>query len=265
MARSLKEARKAYKKKDVQAMIKAHNVKDLKKFEASHHHSKGKYLKSIVYGGLDGIITTFAVVAGVAGASLSSGILLILGFANLVADGISMAVGDYLSSKAERDFYSTEKEREKWEAKNYPKGEKMEMIDIYMKRGLSKFDASKLVSIISKKKNFFIDQMMIEELKLMDSSKSSPLKNALVTFISFSVFGFIPILIFLTDFIFPGFIGRPFLYTIILTGVALFLLGIAKFKFTRKHWLRSALETLIIGGLAAGVAYLVGYLLSGLA
>ena len=118
-----------------------------------------------------------------------------------------MAVGDYLSSKAERDFYSTEKEREKWEAKNYPKGEKMEMIDIYMKRGLSKFDASKLVSIISKKKNFFIDQMMIEELKLMDSSKSSPLKNALVTFISFSVFGLIPILIFLIDFIFgsrPG-------------------------------------------------------------
>ena len=120
MARSLKEARAAYKKKDVKAMIKAHSYKNVRKAD-EHHHSSGKYLKSLVYGGLDGIITTFAVVAGVAGAALSSGVLLILGLANLIADGISMAIGDYLSSKAEKDFYSTEKERESWEAKNYPK------------------------------------------------------------------------------------------------------------------------------------------------
>ncbi|MBS3066815.1 VIT1/CCC1 transporter family protein [Candidatus Pacearchaeota archaeon] len=265
MTRSLKRVRSAYKNKDVKAMIKAHNVKDFKKFESTHHHSEGRYLKSIVYGGLDGVITTFAVVAGVSGASLSSGILLILGLANLIADGISMAVGDYLSSKAQKDFYFTEKERESWEAKNYPKGEKQEMIDIYMKRGLSKFDARKLVSIISKKKNFFVDQMMVEELNLINDIKSSPAKNAFVTFISFFIFGLIPVSVYLIDLFFPGSIKQPFLYTIIFTVMALFLLGIAKFKFTKKHWLKSGLETLIIGGLAAGAAYLVGRLLAGLA
>jgi len=265
MNRKLKEVRKAYKKEDVKAMIKAHNIGDLKKFEASHHHYEGRYLKSIVYGGLDGVITTFAVVAGVAGAALSSGILLILGLANLVADGISMAVGDYLSSKAEKDFYYTEKERENWEARNYPEGEKQEMIQIYMKKGLSRQDAQRLVNIISKKKNLLVDEMMIGELKMINDVKASPAKNAVATFISFFIFGLIPVSAYITDLIFPGAIKNPFLLTIILTVIALLLLGIAKFKFTRKHWIRSALETLIIGGLAAGVAYLVGYLLSGLA
>ncbi|MEK6891087.1 MAG: VIT1/CCC1 transporter family protein, partial [Nanoarchaeota archaeon] len=260
----LKEARLAYKKKDINAMIKAHSYKNVRKTD-EHHHSEGRYLKSLVYGGLDGIITTFAVVAGVAGAALSSGVLLILGLANLIADGISMAVGDYLSSKAEKDFYSTEKERENWEAKNYPKGEKDEMIEIYMKRGLSKLDARKLVNIISKKKNLFVDEMMVEELKMINDTKSSPVKNAIVTFISFFIFGLIPISMYLFDLVYPGSVKQPFLYTIILTVVALFLLGVAKFKFTRKHWLRSAIETLVIGGLAAGAAYLVGMLLAGLA
>ena len=77
-----------------------------------------------MYGGLDGIITTFAVVAGVAGASLSSGVVLILGFANLIADGLSMAIGDYLSTKAENEYNKAERAREKWEVENYPEGEK---------------------------------------------------------------------------------------------------------------------------------------------
>ncbi len=264
MARSLKEARKAWKTKNVNAMIKTHSYKNVRRSD-EHHHSEGKYLKNIVYGGLDGVITTFAVVAGVAGAALSSGILLILGLANLIADGISMAVGDYLSSKAQRDFYYSEKERESWEAKNYLRGEKEEMIEIYMKRGLSKSDAQRLVNIISKKKNLFVDEMMVEELRMINDAKSSPLKNAVVTFISFFIFGLIPISIYLFSLFYPGSIKQPFLYTIILTILALFILGVAKFKFTKKHWLRSALETLIIGGLAAGAAYLVGRLLAGLA
>ena len=264
MTRSLKEARKAWKTKNVSDMIKAHSYKNIRRSD-EHHHSEGRYLKSLVYGGLDGIITTFAVVAGVAGAALSSGILLILGLANLIADGISMAVGDYLSSKAQRDFYYSEKERELWEAKNYPKGEKEEMIEIYTKRGLSKSDAQKLVNIISKKKNLFVDEMMVEELRMINDVKSSPVKNAIVTFISFFVFGLIPVSIYLFDLIYPGSVKQPFLYTIILTVLALFALGVAKFKFIKKHWLRSAIETLVIGGLAAGAAYLVGKLLAGLA
>ena len=250
--------------KNLEEVKRAHTPEDIKRSPELHKRS-GSYIGDVVFGAIDGSITTFAVVSGVAGAALSSGVLLILGLANLIADGISMAVGDYLSSKAEKDFYSTEKERENWEAKNYPKGEKDEMIEIYMKRGLSKLDARKLVNIISKKKNLFVDEMMVEELKMINDTKSSPVKNAIVTFISFFIFGLIPISMYLFDLVYPGSVKQPFLYTIILTVVALFLLGVAKFKFTRKHWLRSAIETLVIGGLAAGAAYLVGMLLAGLA
>ena len=88
-----------------------------------------------MYGGLDGIITTFAVVAGVAGASLSAGVVLILGFANLIADGISMAIGDYLSSKSEREYEAAERKREAWEVEHYPEGEKKELVELYEAQG----------------------------------------------------------------------------------------------------------------------------------
>ena len=174
----------------------------------NHSASEGKFLKSIVYGGLDGIITTFAVVAGVAGASLSSSIVLILGFANLIADGISMAVGDFLSSKAEREYVHTK--------------------------------------------------------DLKSSKKAAPFKLGLTTFISFILFGFIPLMIYVLDSIFPAITINKFLFSIILTAIALFILGVFKARVTHKHWLYSGAEVLIIGGLAATAAFIVGKFLAGL-
>src|SRR3989338_10774556 len=115
--RNLKKAREAYKNKNIKATIKAH------KSAPEQHKKEGKYIKSFVYGGLDGIITTFAVVAGVTGASLNAGIVLILGFANLTADGISMAFGDYLSTKAEKEYGRAERKKEE-KAVQSPKIEK---------------------------------------------------------------------------------------------------------------------------------------------
>src|SRR3989338_6449578 len=134
ITRNLEKAREAYKEKNILKTIKAHNTPE-------EHKKEGKHIKSVVYGGLDGIITTFAVVAGVTGATLSSGIVLILGFANLIADGISMAIGDYLSTKAENEFHEKEKEHEKEEVKRYPEAEKNEMIEFYIKKGINKQDA----------------------------------------------------------------------------------------------------------------------------
>jgi VIT1/CCC1 family predicted Fe2+/Mn2+ transporter len=91
----------------------------------------GQYIKSITYGGVDGIITTFSVVAGTTGAGLSSGIVIILGIANLVADGISMGVGDYLSSKAELEYAISERKRESWEMDNYPEGSLIAAVAYY--------------------------------------------------------------------------------------------------------------------------------------
>lgn len=263
LTRSLEKAKEAYKTKDVSSTIAAHDGKgDFAKEE--HNTAQGQYIKSAVYGGLDGIITTFAVVAGVAGAGLSAGIVLILGFANLIADGLSMAIGDYLSTKSENEYNKAERKREAWEYENYPAGEKKEMVEIYSNKGIDKKDAEKIVEIMSKHKEAFVDIMMVEELGIMESDES-PLKNAVVTFLSFALFGIIPLLAYVLLFLVPTLKLNAFISAIILTGVTLFTLGALKARITSSNRFRAGLEMLIVGGLAAVAAYGVGVLLAGLA
>ena len=227
------------------------------------HHSNekdkyGAYIKSIVYGGLDGLITTFAIVAGVTGAALSHTVILILGFANLIADGLSMAAGDYLSTKAKAEYQGVKRTQERIEIKKHPKLEKKELVNFYRKEGLSQKDSSTIVSILSKKKKALVDAILIEELGLVEL-KESPLKNGLVTFCSFIVFGFIPLLTYLVARISNVVAEQTFLFASILTGITMFLLGAAKIKITSKHWFASGMEILLIGGVAAASAYGIGY------
>jgi VIT1/CCC1 family predicted Fe2+/Mn2+ transporter len=217
----------------------------------------------MIYGGLDGIITTFAVVAGVAGAALTGGIVLILGFANLIADGMSMAIGDYLSTKAEREYNEKERERETWEVEHYPEGEKLEMIELYMAKGMSEEDARSMTDILARNKKAWIDVMMVEELGIVQEDES-PVKNALVTFFSFFIFGFIPLAAYVASSFIPGIKSISFLLACIMTGITLFILGALKVRVTGRNWLASGLEMLVVGGLAAASAYLIGHLLSGL-
>ena len=220
----------------------------------------GKYVKSLVFGGLDGIITTFAVVAASVGGSLSSDVILLMGFANLIADGLSMGFGDYLSSQAEVDYTKAEHRREKWELENYPEGEKREMVELYMKRGMTEEDAVSVIDVMAKYKNFFLDVMMVEELGLMPPDEDdSPWKNGLVTFASFVFFGFIPLLSYVLSSATGASDTVNFVVACILTGVTMFLLGAAKAKFTNQSMLRSALLMLLNGGMAAVAAYLVSW------
>ncbi|MFW9998113.1 MAG: VIT1/CCC1 transporter family protein, partial [Candidatus Odinarchaeota archaeon] len=264
LGRDLEKAREAYKNKDLEATIKAHSLKLARE---DHQQEQGKYIKSVVYGGLDGIITTFAVVAGVTGAALSAGIVLILGLANLIADGLSMAIGDYLSTKAEREYQEDERRREAWEVENYPEGEKQELVELYMEKGLTKEDASSIVSIISRNKSAWIDIMMVEELGILESDES-PVKNALVTFISFAVFGSIPLVVYILSLFIPLLMENPFFIFFVactMTGLTLFALGALKVRVTGKKWFVSGFEMLVVGGLAAIAAFGIGVLLSGLA
>jgi len=216
ITRSLEKAKEAYKSKNAEASKKAHQINA----PEQHQQAQGQYIKSAIYGGLDGTITTFAVVAGVAGASLSSGIVLILGFANLIADGLSMAVGDYLSTKAEKEYALAEKTREAWEVENYPEGEMKEMLELYMDKGISEKDAKTMVEILSKHKKAWVDIMMVEELGLVENDES-PLKNSLVTFGSFAIFGFIPLLTYVVARLIPGIESSTFITAILLTGATL--------------------------------------------
>ena len=220
----------------------------------------GQYAKSLVFGGLDGIITTFAVVAASVGGSLSTDVILLMGFANLVADGLSMGFGDYLSSQAEFEYTRAEHKREKWELDNYPEGEKQEMVELYVKRGMTESDATSVIEVMSKYKNFFLDVMMVEELGLMPPDDSdSPAKNGVVTFLAFVVFGFIP----LTPYVLNGATGASFTANFVaaclLTALTMLALGASKAKFTNQSMTKSAFLMLFNGGLAAVAAYLVSW------
>lgn len=229
-----------------------------------NHNMFGEYVKSIIYGGLDGIITTFAVVAGVQGAQLRVEVILILGFANLVADGLSMGVGDYLSEKAEMDFAKSERKREMWEFNNYQEGEIEEMIDIYTKRGVEYEDAKLILTTMAKYPDFFVDHMLIQELNIKPVDEAdSPIWNGLVTMASFMVFGIVPLL----SYVVLSFVNFPdydpkFIISIILTLLTLATLGALKGKITESSIIKSSLFVTINGGLAAIASYAVGLLLS---
>ena len=247
---------KILNKKDVKKMRE-----DISRGKDPHAELGGKYVKNIIFGGLDGIITTFAVVAGVIGASLSISIVLILGFANLIADGISMSFGEYLSSRAKEEYQKKQRKKEEWEIRNYPKKEKEETVEYYMKHGISRSNAIKIVNIISKKKSLWASDMMVTELGIVEK-EYDPEKTALTTFISFVCFGFIPLFTFVLIYFVPQLSVNTFEISMIMTALALFGLGAAKTKFTGRNWVASGIEMLLIGGIAAVSAYGIGYYIS---
>jgi VIT1/CCC1 family predicted Fe2+/Mn2+ transporter len=257
LTRNLDKALAAYRNRDPGASKKAHNAEA----REEHRREQGQFIKSLVYGGLDGIITTFAVVAGVAGAALQPSVVLILGFANLIADGLSMAIGDYLSTRAEQEYEAAERKREEWEVDNYPEGEKREMVELYMEKGLSQDQAEAMMAILSKNRDAWVDVMMVEELGILGSD-DSPIRNALATFFSFAVFGFVPLLTYIVAAFLPFIRENSFLAASVLTGLTLFVLGALKTRITTQKWFRSGLEMLLVGGAASAAAYGIGYLLS---
>lgn len=228
-----------------------------------HSGPTGTLIGPIVYGGLDGIVTTFAVVSGVAGADLGSGVILILGLANLFADGVSMAVGSYLSSKSEHEYYLRERRTERWEIEQFPEAERAELIGLYRERGYPDADAHGLTEIQTRRPESWINAMMAEEHGLLDV-EVNPLHRGLATFGAFVVAGSVPLLAFLFGLLFPFVADIAFPLSAILSALALFGLGAAKVFVTERQLVRSGLEMLLVGGLAAGVAYLVGFFLQGL-
>ena len=264
LSKRILEAIEAYKKKDTEASKKAHSPDRIKAASEEHKTESGAYIGEAVYGALDGIVTTFAVVAGVEGARLPSGIVLILGFANLIGDGLSMGVGSYLSTKSRREYEQSERERERWEIDNYPEGEKEEIREIYERKGFAGKDLDRAVEIITSDKKIWVETMMQEELGIIEES-GHPFFNGLSTFVSFLVAGFIPLLFFVMALAIPSLGQYTFSMSVFLTGLTLFVVGSLRVLVTQARWWRSGLEMLIVGGAAALGAYLVGYMLRGLA
>lgn len=219
-------------------------------------------IQDFVYGATDGAVTTFAVVAGVVGAALSPSIILILGFANLLADGFSMAIGNYLGSKSQKEYMEKERRKEEWEIDNLVEQEKQEIRDIYTKKGFKAELLDEIVNVITSRRKVWVDTMMREELGLIEDKKQ-PLDAAITTFAAFNLVGLVPLIPFVFLYV-SGLVistGHAFLYSVVFTGISFFIIGIVRGKIVIKSLFRTGLSTLAVGGIAATVAYIVGYLL----
>jgi VIT1/CCC1 family predicted Fe2+/Mn2+ transporter len=221
------------------------------------------YLKDAIYGAIDGAVTTFAVVSGVAGAGLSSGIVIVLGLANLVGDGFSMAASNYLGSRAEEQILEEARREEESHIDRYPEGEREEVRQLLMGQGFEGDVLESAVDVITSDRKRWVDMMLQDEHGLTLEGPS-PIRAAIVTFVAFIAVGSLPLLAFLPALITPTGLPQPFLWSSLLTAVAFFAVGAAKSSVVSQSWYWSGLETLVVGGLAASCAFVIGYLLRGL-
>ncbi|HEX9653939.1 MAG TPA: VIT1/CCC1 transporter family protein [bacterium] len=263
----LRDARKAHEGMDLESSREAHSERAIKESleePTIHDVARGQYIGDMVYGAIDGIVTTFAVVSGVAGAELSAGIVLILGFANLFADGLSMAVGNYLGAKSENEYKRRERYREEWEIEHLPEEEKQEIRQIYHRKGFTGELLERVVEVITRDKKQWVDTMLLEELHIVPE-QTSPIMSGFMTFASFVIAGFVPLFSYVLSYFVPFFAEHAYPLSVGLTFATIFIVGSLRVYVTGKRWWTSGLEMLLVGGATAVVAYFIGYLLRGLA
>ncbi len=208
-------------------------------------------LKDMIYGGIDGAVTTFAIVAGVEGAGLPHSIIVALGLANIIADGFSMAASNYSGTKAELDDRKRIIQIEERHIAEHPEGELEELRQILQIRGLSGDVLDQATHAISQSRDKWIDMMLTDEYGLARDDPE-PMRAAIATFTAFLVAGAVPLIPFLFG------LQNAFTIAILATLLTFFLIGAGKSRWSLAKWWRSGLETLLIGGVAALLAYGVG-------
>jgi vacuolar iron transporter family protein len=209
------------------------------------------YLRDWIYGGIDGAVTTLAVVSGVAGAQLSKWIILALGFANLVADGFSMAASNYLGTKSEHDDWRRLEEIEHRHIELAPDGEREEVRQIFERKGFEGRDLQRIVELVTANRERWVQTMLTHEYGLPHSVRS-PWIAAFSTLAAFVLCGFAPLLPYLFE--------TPYSFSIslALTAIVFVVIGSIKSRWSTSSWLHSGLTTLLIGAIAAALAYVVG-------
>jgi vacuolar iron transporter family protein len=226
-----------------------------KRLAAGPRHN---YLRDWIYGGIDGSVTTFAVITGVVGARLSPMVILIMGFANLVADGFSMAASNFLGTRAEHDDLRHVEAIEHRHIDLDPEGEREEVRQIFTNKGFSGADLERVVALITSDRKRWVRTMLSEEYGLPLQARS-PWLAAASTFSAFIACGLAPLIPFLIS------LENAFWFSLLITGVVFFIIGSIKSRWSTASWWNSGFSTLLVGGVAAGLAYLVGMLLKHLA
>lgn len=267
---------KSYKDNNVSSLVKAHeeiNLDNVKEHGEDKPGLGGDYIKSFVFGGLDGIVSTFALVAGLSGASATLSTLIAVGLAKVLSDAFSMGFGEFISASAELEHAMFIKRREEWETENFEEGEVKEMAALYVEKGVSKQDALTILTVMAKYKELFVEHMMVMEHGMMapdDSDRWAPVKQGLVCFIAFVVFGLVPLIGFIIVYLIDPSAGKKGDDTGKVLGIAygltvltLFIMGATKAKLTgSSKLLKSGALMVVNGSIAGGVAFLVGEVLT---
>ncbi len=226
----------------------SHTREEIKTRLARDAH--GNYLRDWIYGGIDGTITTFAIVAGVVGADLPGMVVLVLGLANLVADGFAMGAGDYSATKAELDEYGRLLAIERKHIALVPSGEREEIRQIFARKGFSGAELERVVDVISSDEDRWAKTMAVEEYGLSPTVKR-PILAALNTSAAFVLCGSVPLVSYL--------IAYSLAWCVVATGLVFFGIGAAKSRWSLAGWAKSGFETLLIGMSAAGLSFVIGF------
>lgn len=219
------------------------------------------YIKEIVYGGNDGIVTTFAVVSGFSGAQLGAHTtqfsiitVLLFGLANLFADGAAMGLGNFLSIRAEKEVYKMAKNKEYHEVKHSTDFEKAETVYLLQSKGFTEDQATQMTDILSTNDDYWVNFMMTHELEMQNPEKENEFMNGLNTFLSFVFFGAIPLL----PYFFTTNIDSSFYYSCGATFFALVLLGVLRGLVTKEPLYKPIIEVVLIGSTSAFISFFVG-------
>ena len=224
------------------------------------HTSKGRIIRDIVYAADTGLITTIAFLAGVSVSLVVTRSILMAGIAHITSGTVAIFLGAYISTKAQRDFFENQIERERQEIKELPEKETEEIRDIFREFGFQEDDLEVAVRRITSNKDLWLKFMIQEEIGLVPGTTDNPTSIGLISAGSFLI-GAIPAI---APFFFVYSVSTALLIAAIVVVAFLFILGVWKTRFTKVHWLRSGIETLIFGAASCGIGFSLGRIVSAL-
>jgi VIT1/CCC1 family predicted Fe2+/Mn2+ transporter len=223
-----------------------------------HHFTAGEFVRDIVIGMSDGLTVPFALAAGLSGAVTSTGIIVTAGLAEIAAGSIAMGLGGYLAAKSDAEHYSSERAREEREVRGLPAAEAAEVGEVLQSYGLKPEESAPIVDALSKRPEAFVDFMMRFELGLERPDPRRALTSALTIAGAYIGGGFVP----LGPYLLCASARTALVFSVVVTLAALTVFGYIKGRFTGTTPVRSALQTLLIGGLAAAAAFVIARIIA---
>ena len=222
------------------------------------HFTASDRVRDIVIGMADGLTVPFALAAGLTGVAASTDIVVTAGLAEIAAGSIAMGLGGYLAARSDAEHYQSERQREHREVRDLPELEAAEVAEVFKEYGLTEEEAAPVVAALVRRPEAWIDFMMRFELGLEKPDPRRALASALTIAFAYVVGGLIP----LTPYIVLQALHPAFVWSIVATVAALWVFGYGKGRFTGSGPARSALQTTLIGGVAAAAAYLIARIIS---